>query len=71
MNAEICSQGEGRSTSIKVKNLDVAIWTNVVVTLAKGDLEYSYLLDTLAPEGRKFEISTPTPHLLLKSCANC
>jgi len=50
LNAEICSQGQGRSTSIKVKNLDVSIWTNVVVTLAKGDLEYSYLLDTLAPE---------------------
>ena len=50
LNAEICSQGEGRSTSIKVKNLDVSIWTNVVVTIAKGDLEYSYLLDTLAPE---------------------
>ena len=27
--------------------------------------------ETLAPVGLKLEISTPTPHLLLKSCANC
>ena len=50
LDAEICSQGEGRATSIIVKNLDESTWTDVVVTLVKGDLEYSYLLDTLAPE---------------------
>ena len=50
LDAEVCSQGEGRGTSILVKNLDDSKWAGVVVTLAKGDLEYSSLLDALPPE---------------------
>ena len=61
LDAEICSQGEGRATSIIVKNLDESTWADVVVTLVKGDLEYSYLLDTLAPE------NTTASHPILDS----
>ena len=50
LDVEVCSQGEDRSTSILVKNLDESEWTGIVVTLIKGDLSYSSLLDNLPPE---------------------
>ena len=50
LNAQVCTEGEARSTVLFVRNLDDFDWKNASITVVKGDLEYTHEVTSIPPE---------------------